>query len=401
MTELQELISGLKKKSDLKIVMLIIDGLGGLQNKDGHTELETASTPNLDRLAAEGACGLVVPIAPGITPGSGPAHLALFGYDPVEHDIKRGVLAAFGIGFPMKPGDLAARANFATFDTDGKVIDRRAGRISTEENKRLCEVLDGIKIDGVECFVKPVKEHRALVVFRGEGLSDALSDTDPQETGVSPLRPVPLEERAGNASRVVSLFLEEVSDALSGEKEANGMLLRGFSGYRTFPSMNELYGLRPLGIASYPMYRGLARLVGMDLVEPYADLKEAALQLYDNWDSYDFFFFHYKYADSRGEDGDFGAKVSAIEEIDAAVPMLGADEKTLFVVTGDHSTPSSLASHSWHPVPILIHGRHVRRDGVTTFGEETCRMGSLGIFRSREIISLAMAGALKLEKFGA
>ncbi len=401
MTELQTLISKLKKTSGIRIVLYVIDGLGGLPGADGATELEVACTPNLDRMAKTGSCGLISPIAAGITPGSGPAHLSLFGYDPVANDVKRGLLAAFGIGFDMKPGDVAARMNFATIDREGKIIDRRAGRISTEENERICNDLKNLRIGETECFVEPVKEHRALIVFRGGSLSDALADTDPQMTGVEPLPVRPLSSGASTTANLVSAYIEEIQKRLAQERAANGVLLRGFSGYRSLPSMEEIYGLKSIAITSYPMYRGIARLVGMTLAPSYRDLEDAANQYSANATKFDFFFIHYKTADSRGEDGDFQGKVRAIEEADTLVPHIIKNGETVLVVTGDHSTPSQLASHSWHPVPILIQGKYVRTDSTDRFCEQECHKGGLGLLPSVEVIPLSMASALKLEKFGA
>lgn len=401
MTGLQKLISTLKMESDIRIVMYIIDGLGGLPGPNGKTELAEAYTPNLDKLAKNGSCGLISPVAAGITPGSGPAHLSLFGYDPVVSNVKRGVLAAFGIGFDMKPGDIAARVNFATLDKDGKIADRRAGRISSEENRRICNELKNIRIGETDCYIKTVKEHRALVVFRGGALSDALADTDPQMVGVAPLPVRTLSDEALATANIVSDYIDEIKRRLVNEQAANGVLLRGFSGYRRFLSMEDIYGLKAIAIASYPMYRGIARLVGMTLAPPYRNLEEAARQYISNADRFSFFFIHYKYADSRGEDGDFPGKVHAIEDADKLIPSIAGNEKTVVIVTGDHSTPSQLASHSWHPVPFLIHGKYVRPDYSERFSEKECLHGALGIFPSTEIMALAMANSLKLAKFGA
>jgi len=200
--DIQQLVQNLKQESDSKIVMLVADGLGGLPlEPGGKTELETASTPNLDALAKKGISGCQIPIKPGITPGSGPGHLGLFGYDPLQHMIGRGVLEATGIEFEVGPNDVAIRCNFCSIDSDGNITDRRAERIPTEESAPLAEMLNQVSIPDVEVFVKPVKEHRFVVVFRGKGLGGNVADTDPQKTGVPPLEPMALSDDSQRLSK--------------------------------------------------------------------------------------------------------------------------------------------------------------------------------------------------------
>jgi len=397
-----DLLKGISNPSPTKIVLLVIDGLGGLPNpKTGKTELETANTPNLDRLAAEGTCGLIDPVGPGITPGSAPGHLAQFGYDPVRFNIGRGVLEALGIDFDLQPGDIAARGNFCTVDEAGRVTDRRAGRISTEKCTELCRLLDGLVIERVKILVCPVREHRFLGVFRGKKLAPEISDSDPQQVGVPPRTITALRPEASKMASIASQFIAQAKTALAKHYPANMVLLRGFSQRPHFPTMGEVYKLKPVAIASYPMYRGLAKLVGMEVLETGTSIEEEFLTLKQNYAHYDFFFLHIKGTDSAGEDGDFDRKVRIIEEVDSALAGLMSLEPDVIVVTGDHSTPALFKGHSWHPVPIILHSKWCRPDRVSEFSESACIFGGLGRFPAMQIMPLAMANALKLTKFGA
>ena len=401
MTE-HELIRELAEKNASKIVMLVADGLGGLPlTAGGSTELETAHTPNLDRLAARGTSGSSIPVLPGITPGSGPGHLGLFGYDPLEFKIGRGALEATGIGFELGPDDVAARGNFCTLDAAGKISDRRAGRIPSEESFAVVEKLQGVKIPGVETFVKPVKEHRFVVVFRGPGLDGRVADTDPQAVGVAPLDPQPAHAAAAKTAAVAQEFVKQARVILKDEQKANGMVLRGFAAKPALPSYEELYGLKAAAIAVYPMYKGLARLVGMTLVGKAQSLAEQIAELEKAWNDYDFFFLHFKYTDSTGEDGAFEQKVKRIEELDAVLPKIEALKPDVLIVTGDHSTPSKLKSHSWHPVPTLLVADTCRPDGLTKFSDRDCLRGGFGIFPAKHLMLLAMAHAQRFGKYGA
>jgi len=397
-----DLVRELAEQAASKIVMLVADGLGGLPlEPGGKTELETAATPNLDRLAARGTSGSSIPVLPGITPGSGPGHLGLFGYDPLEFKIGRGALEATGIGFELGPDDVAARGNFCTLDAAGLIADRRAGRIASEESFKVVERLQAVKIPGVETFVKPVKEHRFVVVFRGQGLDGGVADTDPQAVGVAPLDPRPLAPAAARTAEVAKEFVRQARAILANEPKANGMVLRGFAAKPQLPGYAELYGLRAAAIAVYPMYKGLARLAGMTLVGKAQSLEEQIDELARNWDAFDFFFLHFKYTDSTGEDGNFAEKVRRIEELDRALPRIEALRPDVLVVTGDHSTPSRLKSHSWHPVPTLLVAETCRPDGLAAFSERDCLRGGFGIFPAKHLMLLAMAHAGRFGKFGA
>jgi 2,3-bisphosphoglycerate-independent phosphoglycerate mutase len=397
-----ELVRELAEKNASKIVMLVADGLGGLpMEPGGKTELETAATPNLDRLAARGTSGSSVPVLPGITPGSGPGHLGLFGYDPLEFKIGRGALEATGIGFELGPDDVAARGNFCTLDAGGLIADRRAGRIPSEESFKVVERLQGVKVEGVETFVKPVKEHRFVVVFRGKGLDGSVADTDPQALGVAPLDPQPLSQAARRTAEVAAEFVRQARAILKDEPKANGLVLRGFAAKPALPTYEELYGLRAAAIAVYPMYKGLARLVGMTLVGAAQSLEEQIDELAKCWNDYDFFFLHFKYTDSTGEDGAFEQKVKRIEELDRIIPRIEKLRPDVLIVTGDHSTPSLLKSHSWHPVPTLLSANTCRPDGLTKFSERECLRGGFGIFPAKHLMLLAMAHAQRFGKYGA
>ena len=389
-------------KNDSKIVMLVADGLGGLpMQPGGKTELETADTPNLDALAAKGVQGGSIPVFPGISPGSGPGHLGLFGYDPIEYLIGRGALEATGIGFKLQPGDVAVRCNFCTLDKDGNISDRRAGRIPTEESAPLAEKLRAVSVPGIETFVEPVKEHRFVVVFRGEGLAGNVDDTDPQQTGVPPLAPQANDSASKKTAEVAAEFVKQAQEILSGQPKANGLTMRGFAARPELPTYEEVYGLKAAAIAVYPMYKGLAQLVGMDVVGDAKTLDDQIEVLCSNWDKYDFFFIHFKYTDSTGEDGDFDGKVTRIEELDATIPAINQLGPTVFIVTGDHSTPCYLKSHSWHPVPTLLVSDCCRPDTHTQFGEIQSVTGGLGQFEAKYLMSLVLANAGRMTKFGA
>ncbi len=397
-----EQISGLAIATPSKIVLLVLDGLGGLPHTEtGLTELETAKTPNLDRLAKEGICGMVDPVSAGITPGSAPGHLALFGYDPLRFSVGRGALAAVGIDFELKKGDIAARGNFCTLDQSGIITDRRAGRIPTEKCTELCQLLDGISINGVAVLVSPVREHRFVVIFRGENLSSELGDSDPQREGVLPKAVVPLSTEAARAAHIANEFIANARDTLAERYPTNMVILRGFAHYPDFPKMSEVFSLKPAAIASYPMYRGLAKVVGMELLSTGTTIAEKFATFEQHFDSYDFFFIHVKEMDTAGEDGDFDRKVKAIEEVDRALPRLIGLNPDVIVVTADHSTPAVLKGHSWHPVPFLLRSKWCRPDGVEEFSESACAKGSLGRFPGVDIMPLALANALKLGKYGA
>ncbi|MFC2006373.1 2,3-bisphosphoglycerate-independent phosphoglycerate mutase [Chloroflexota bacterium] len=401
MVDLQ-LIKLISILSPTKIVLLVIDGLGGLPHPEtGKTELETANTPNLDELAAESICGLSDPVSPGVTPGSAPGHLALFGYDPVSFNIGRGVLEAVGVDFDIQQGDVATRGNFCTVDKDGLVTDRRAGRISTEKCAELCQLLDGLVIENVKIFVQPVKEHRFIVGFRGDNISPDINDSDPQQLGVAPKVITALSSEADRMAGIANQFVAQAKETLAEHLPANMVLLRGFSRRPHFPTMGEVYKLKPAAIASYPMYRGLARLVGMEALKTGISLEDKVKTLIQNYSNYDFFFLHVKGTDTAGEDGDFARKVAVLEEVDKSLPELLNMHPDVVVVTGDHSTPALLKGHSWHPVPVLLYSKWCRPDRITEFSESACISGGLGRLPATQIMPLAMANALKLTKFGA
>ena len=397
-----DLLRSLATPGKSKILLSVVDGLGGLpQRETRRTELETASIPNLDRLAEDSVCGLTIPVAYGVTPGSGPGHLSLFGYDPLRYEVGRGVLEALGIDFDLQPMDVAARGNFCTVDADGLISDRRAGRIADEETVPLYEKLREIKLPGVEVIVEPVREYRWLLVLRGEGLDDRLSQTDPEREGVAPMPVKALAPEAQDTAALVNDFIAEARKNLAAEPKANAVLLRGFARHPDFPPLPDVTAMRAAAFAVYPMYRGLAKLVGMT-VAPGGGTQASQLEaMRSRWDEFDFFFYHFKKADAAGEDGDFRAKMAALEEYDALLPQLRELDADVIMVAGDHSTPSLLAAHSWHPVPFLLWSKLGTADAVSQFNEAACLGGSLGTFPAKEVLSLAMASAGRLMKFGA
>ncbi len=400
-------LQSLHMAAETKIVHLVMDGLGGLPREPGgKTELETAHTPHLDALASEAQLGLAVPIAPGVTPGSGPAHLALFGYDPIKYQVGRGVLSALGIGFDLQPGDVAARGNFCTVDDQGLITDRRAGRISTEVGQQLVTLLRDIQFPEVEVFVFSEKEYRFVLVIRptaGQTLHANIQDTDPQKTGVPSLPALALDEESEPTSALINAWIAAAREILKSHAPANSVNLRGIAKDPGLPQFQDVFGLRAGAIATYPMYRGVAKLVGMDVLPVQGEDVEAEVEtLRAHWSDYDYFFFHVKKTDSAGEDGDFDRKVAVIEHVDEAViPAILDLNPDVLIVTGDHSTPAVLKSHSWHPVPTMLWSRTCLPDGATSYGERACARGSLGVFPATDELPLALGYALRLIKYGA
>lgn len=394
----------LLRSSSSKIVLLVMDGLGGLPIEiGGPTELEAAQTPNMDRLATEGLLGQVTPIQVGITPGSGPAHLALFGYDPLEYEIGRGVLESVGVGLQVGLGDVAARGNFCTLDEQGNISDRRAGRIATEEAIPLVERLKKITLPGVETEVRHVKEYRFAVVMRGDNLNPNIDDTDPQRTGVPPHPATPRSKDAVHTADLFDQWISKAREMLADNPKANGMTLRGFATDPNLPTFQDSYGLNAAAISVYPMYKGVASLVGMQVIEFHGEAPEDEFAaLAKAWADHDFFFIHIKKTDSKGEDGDFEGKVKIIQGVDRALPNLLDLNPDVLIITGDHSTPAKLRTHSWHPVPFLLWAPATARpDDQSMFGERACGRGGLGNLSSLDTLPLALAHAGRLEKFGA
>jgi len=394
-------IADICQSTPSKIIMLVVDGLGGAPHPEtGKSELEVARTPNLDKLAARSACGLTTPVLPGITPGSGPGHLSLFGYDPVKYLIGRGVLEALGIDVDLRDGDVAARGNFCTVDGQGKLVDRRAGRISSPESIPLCERLDQIEVPGLEVSVFPVQDYRFVALFRGEGLSERVTETDPQMLDVPPRRVDALEPGAEKTAAAANALIEGAREVLGDRDKANMVLLRGFAELPELPNFGESYRLNPAAIAAYPMYRGLAKVAGMTVIPTGPNFQAEVETLDQHFQEHDFFYIHYKPADAAGEDGNFDAKVQALEVLDEFIPGLIDLNPDAFIVAGDHATPSILAGHGWQPVPLLIHSKLTLGEGVEAFHERAFANGSLGRIPATQIMFLALAHAGKLIKFG-
>jgi 2,3-bisphosphoglycerate-independent phosphoglycerate mutase len=401
--QLHTFYSSLAIQNDTKIVVLLIDGLGGMSHKDyGYkTELEYANHPNLDRLASQGTTGMMTPVLPGVTPGSGPAHLGVFGLDPVSFNIGRGVLEALGIGLVPEPSDVLARGNFCTVDDEGAIVDRRAGRIPTDICEERLALLRDIRVPRCDIELHAVQDHRFVLRLKGTGLDGDIANTDPGAVGATPKRAKALTARAEATAEIVNALVDQALDRLKGQSAANALVLRGFSMMPSIPSFHELYGLRSAALAVYPMYRGLARTVGMDILDCGKTFSDQLQTLQTHWEKYDYFFIHYKYTDSCGEDGDFLSKVNHIETLDSCIESLVCLDPAVLAVTGDHSTPAALKSHSWHPVPLLLVSTTCRRDGSAAFTETVCAKGGLGNIESKYLMGLLLAHALRLEKFGA
>jgi len=406
--KLDDLYSELTIKSGSKLALLVLDGVGDIATPtQGHlTPLEAAATPNLDSLAKDSALGRLIPVAPGITPGSGPGHLGLFGYDPLEYQVGRGVIEALGLGLELRAGDVAARANFCTLDEKGIVTDRRAGRIETKVCEELCGLLSEKvkKLGDTQVIIKPGKGHRFVVVFRGKGLEGPLSDADPHREGsaipkVAPLNPK--SAKAKKAAKLVADFYKAALPVIAKKKPANGFLMRGIAHQPHIPSFEARYGLRAACIAVYPMYKGLAQLVGMKKLEGPQTIAEQFERYVAEYDNYDYFFIHYKYTDMFGEDGNFEAKKKAIAEFDAALPIFLRKKPQVLAITGDHSTPCAIKGHSWHPQPVMLHSAYSGSDKLTRLTETSANVGSLGIFEAKYLIRLMQANALMFDKFGA
>ena len=397
------LISSLAMENDKRIVLLVMDGVGDCDNDGAGTALQQARTPNLDALSADSALGLSLPVAVGVTPGSGPGHLGLFGYDPLVYKVGRGVLSALGIEFDITPRDVCARLNFCTLDAEGRVADRRAGRISDDENRRvLAMIRENLRPPaGVEVLLETVAEHRALLVIRGDDLDDNVGETDPQTTGAPPLSPTRPPHQGSRTAAIYQDVAAQVRTILSDEPRANMILARGFAKFPNWPSFSERYKLKPAAVAGYPMYRGVARLVGMSVVAQPTTAADVGAEIGKAMADHTFVFAHFKYTDKTGEDGDLAGKIERIEEMDAALPVLLAGGPDVLVIAGDHSTPPSIKAHSWHAVPMLMKAPFLRGGDGPPFDEVRCRGGQICTILARELLPLAMAHAGKLEKFGA
>ena len=405
---LDALYSKLLVKTNAKLVLIVLDGLGDIAagGPDSSTPLEAALTPNLDALTQNAAQGRMIPVAPGITPGSGPGHLGLFGYDPLEFEVGRGVIEALGLGLELKPGDVCARANFCTLNAKGIVTDRRAGRIATEVCEDLCALLSKQikKIGNTQVIIKAGKEHRFVVIFRGKGLEGPLTDTDPNREGLglATCKPTnPKSAKQQQAAKLVAAFYKAALPVIAKKKPANGFLMRGIAHQPAMPTFEQRYGLRAAALAVYPMYKGLAQLVGMTKLEGPQTIAEQFQRYVAEYHRYDYFFIHYKYTDKAGEDGDFAAKKKAIEDFDTALPILLQKRPDVLAITGDHSTPCAMKSHSWHPQPVLLTSACSGSDKLDRFTETGANLGSLGVFKAKYLIRLMQANAKMFDKFGA
>ncbi|HYE09232.1 MAG TPA: 2,3-bisphosphoglycerate-independent phosphoglycerate mutase [Patescibacteria group bacterium] len=402
----EHLIEKLVVQNNQKILLLVLDGIGDIPHRDygKRTPLEYAITPNLDKLAKDSVMGRMIPVLPGVTPGSGPGHLGLFGYDPLQYQMGRGILEAAGLNMDIKDGDIAVRCNFASADENGVITDRRAGRISTEKCEELCSLIsENIKeIDGVQIILRPSMQHRFVVVFRGQNLCDRLTDSDPLAEGKQPIEIKALDEKAAFTAQVANKFYQEVRKVIKDLKPANSLLMRGFSVRPRIPTMMDRFKLNSVCLASYPMYKGLSKLVGMTVIDEAGKNIEELFQKYcELHNKYDFFFIHVKYTDSNGEDGNFVQKAKIIEEVDKALPILLEKKPNVLCITGDHSTPAAMKAHSWHHVPVMINSSYCGADGAMRFTENECNNGGMGNMESKYLINYLLANAMKLNKYGA
>ena len=402
----------------MKVVLVIIDGLGDrpISELKDQTPLEAANTPNLDYFATNGITGIMNAIDVGIRPGSDTSHLAIFGYDPETHYTGRGIFEAAGIGMELKKGDIALRGNFATVTEDLIIVDRRAGRI--ENVSKLADALNGMKIDGVRFFVKAGVMHRAGVVLRGSNLSHMVSDNDPHEVGVKVKQVKALDntEEAKFTASVINKFLEEAHKILKEHEvnkkrrkerllEANYILLRGASKLTHFEPFEKKYKLKACCIAGAGLYKGIAKVLGMDVLQvkgatgtANTDINAKFIAAKKALAKYDFVFVHIKYADNYAEDGNVFGKLKFIEKIDDALIHLIGIKDTLIVITADHSTPCKLKAHSGDPVPIVMFGEGVRTDKVKEFNERSCMQGGLGRIKGKDLMNeiLNLIGKAKL-----
>jgi 2,3-bisphosphoglycerate-independent phosphoglycerate mutase len=405
---LDALYSELTLKPTAKMALVVMDGVGDIAIKKYNymTPLEAARTPNLDALCRDSIQGRLTPVAPGVTPGSGPGHLALFGYDPIEFQVGRGVIEALGLGLELKAGDVAARANFCTLDAKGIVTDRRAGRIPTSVCEELCALMAKKikKIGDCEVIIKPGKEHRFVVVFRGKGLEGPMTDADPHREGLTIPKSMPVDPKSAKAKKVAKLieeFYKLALPVLAGKQPANGFLMRGIAHQPEIPMFEDRYKMKAACIAVYPMYKGLAQLVGMTKIEGPQTIAEQFKRYKAEYDNYDFFFIHFKYTDKFGEDGNYEAKKKAIEDFDAALPILLEKRPDVIAITGDHSTPAPMKGHSWHPQPVLLTSAISGSDKLERFTETGANQGSLGVMEGKYLLRHMQANAMQFDKFGA
>jgi 2,3-bisphosphoglycerate-independent phosphoglycerate mutase len=405
-----------------KILILICDGLGDrpVGALKGKTPLEAAPRPNMNHFAKGGACAIIDIIAPGVRPGSDTAHLALLGFDPYKVYTGRGPFEAMGVGMEVRPGDVAFRCNFSTVNDKMEIEDRRAGRIK-EGTAELARALDGWEYEGVKVYFKEGTEHRGVLLLRALGLSPLVSDPDPHEEGVRPHECLPKAPEAALTARVVNAFVKRSHEILmehpvnrerikAGKRPANIILPRGAGMMPHLPSFQERFGMKCAAIAGVALVKGICRVAGMELLDVKGatggldtdmDAKmKAALKALD---SHDMVLVNIKAADLCGHDGDYKMKSKVAGRIDKALGLLRKDlpEDAHFALTADHSTPCCAKDHTGDPVPLAIYGRHVRTDGVQTFGERACAGGGLGRLRGTDLLQVMLDLAGRSEKFGA
>lgn len=403
---------------------MIIDGMGDRPLKElGYkTPLEAAITPNMDKMAENGICGIMDPIKPGIRPGSDTSHISILGYDPYEVYTGRGPFEAAGVGVDVLPGDIAFRCNFSTADEDGIIIDRRAGRIR-EGTEELARSINGINIDqDVEVIFKESTGHRAVLVLRGNGLSDQVSDADPKHEGKAPKMVVAIDgsQEANKTANILNKIVKKSYEVLknhplnlkridAGKPPANIIIPRGAGAVPNVQPFGEKYGLKPVCIAETGLIKGIAKIAGMELV----DIKGATGGIDTNLENikngiietaskdYDFMLINVDGADEAGHDGQMDEKIKFIEKVDVVIGELMRIEDIYFILTADHSTPISTMDHTGDPVPIVICGPEVRVDDVKNFNERSVTKGGLCRIRGNNIMDILMDLMNLSTKFGA
>ncbi len=399
----------------MKIVFIVFDGLADRPIKElgNKTPLEVANKPNLDELAKRGVNGLLDIISPGKRIGSDVAHLSILGYDPYKYYTGRGPLEASGIGLELDSNDVAFRANFATVSEDFTVIDRRAGRIK-EGTKELEKAINEIDI-GVDFIFKASVAHRGALVLKGKGLSDKVSDTDPHEVGVKVMEAKPLEntKEAKRTAEIINEFTKKVHEVLNNHRvnverakrglpKANIVLLRGAGRTPKLEPFEKRYGIKGACIAKTAIIKGIARLLGMEVIDSKEDFLERGKQIFEALNRNDFVLLNIKEPDEAGHDGNYEKKIKIIEEADKMIGMfLDYVEENYLVVLSDHTTPVSFRDHTGDEVPVLIAGPEVRSDDVTTFSERSVYKGYLNRIRALDLMTYMLNLTNRLEKYGA
>ncbi|MCK4443355.1 MAG: 2,3-bisphosphoglycerate-independent phosphoglycerate mutase [Thermoplasmata archaeon] len=404
-----------------KILLIILDGMADrpVAVLGSKTPLQAANTPNMDWFAKNGMCGQMDPIAPGVRPGSDTSHLAILGYNPHEVYTGRGPFEAAGVGLPMEHGDIAFRCNFGTIDADGTVRDRRAGRIR-KGTSEIARDLDGMPIEGVKVIFKEATEHRAVLILRGDGLSPKVTDVDPHAVGVKYHECEALEPEAGRTAEIVNEFVERSREILAdhevnkkrlkeGDFPANIILPRGSGVFPHLDSLEERFGIRSAAICGVTLIKGICRVAGMKILDVDGatggldtDMIAKGKAAIEALESYDFVFLNVKAPDICGHDGDPEGKVKVAERLDMMMSFIRKELRNdvIMAVTSDHSTPVSVRDHAGDSVPLIVYGKDIRVDEVSSYDEISVTKGILGRIRGSDLIHILLDQSGRAEKFG-